>query len=959
MSAPKSYLPMFNGMMLGEALSGHDGVCCYPAIRHSDKEKFILKVISVPASAVQLEAMMLTGAFPNQEAALEYYHDLAKDMIRETEILRQLGHQEGFIPYMDAQIVPNDDLNGYGVYLLNNFRQSVADMFENESLTHRKIVQLCMDMCTALVACRRDGYIYVDLKPTNIFYSEAQGFQIGDLGFASIASLPYSSLPQKYKSRYSAPEQLAAMSVISDTADVYALGLILYQAYNGGWLPPRVAGQALPNPEYADYEFVEIIQKACHPDAAQRWKDPQALAQAVVSYIQRNGVSDECIIPVVEETPICVDEEVEAFLPDMDPAELDQEIRALRGTEYEELAFVGDLTAVHISGSMEHTDLQDVSVSDEISEILAQADDLIAHELPAPAVAPAPIEVPMPEPIAEEVIPICIEDEPLPAPVIEEEPAVEEVAKEGKEEIPPVIVEEKPTPKPLLRPHREFPWRIISVLTVIFMLASLLFGGFYFYRDYYLQHIDAMILETSGDMLSVKVNTAIDPSLLTVLCYDSYGNTQRQPLTGGVAIFSDLHPQTRYTVRVEISGFHKLTGTYLQSITTDPQTNITHFTATAGDSDGTVDIHFTLEGLECDNWILTYSSANTEPRQVYFKGHALQIRDLVIGEHYIFTLSREDGNPLIGETQVEYTVKKTILPKNVAITQCGNGSLTVQWEAPENENGVQWIVRCYNSAGYQQTITTSSLSATFTGLTHDVSCAVDVSAEGMTQHVTKTIPANPITVEDFLFSLTEDGMLQVTWKFSGKAPANGWYLEYTIHNTPCQGQMTDTNTAAVPLIPGAIYRFTVTANGDLVQFGGNGTYWNSAEDFSDYGISSADVIGRLCIRPDAENWTRDDVTPDALTDTFLPGQAAGLILQSGTDPETAEDMVRLYFVIHDIHGNYVDAVFMDVLWYQLWNDDCCTLDLPTLPAATEFYVLYVYIDGSLLTQLDFIIAERE
>ena len=103
---------MFNGMMLGEALSGHDGVCCYPVIRHSDKEKFILKVISVPASAVQLEAMMLTGAFPNQEAALEYYHDLAKDMIRETEILRQLGHQEGFIPYMDAQIVPNDDLNG-------------------------------------------------------------------------------------------------------------------------------------------------------------------------------------------------------------------------------------------------------------------------------------------------------------------------------------------------------------------------------------------------------------------------------------------------------------------------------------------------------------------------------------------------------------------------------------------------------------------------------------------------------------------------------------------------------------------------------------------------------------------------------------------------------------------------------------------------------------------------------
>lgn len=959
MSAPKSYLPMFNGMMLGEALSGHDGVYCYPAVRHSDKEKFILKVISVPASAVQLEAMMLTGAFPNQEAALEYYHDLAKDMIRETEILHQLGHQEGFIPYMDAQIVPNDDLNGYEVYLLNNFRQSVADMFNTESLTHRKIVQLCMDICTALVACRRDGYIYVDLKPTNIFYSEVHGFQIGDLGFASIASLPYSSLPQKYKSRYSAPEQLAAMSVISETSDVYALGLILYQAYNGGYLPPRMAGQALPNPEYADYEFAEIIQKACHPDAAQRWKDPQALAQAVVSYIQRNGVSDECIIPVVEETPICADEEVEAFLPEMDPEELDQEIQALQGTEYEELAFVGDLTTVHSSGAMEHTDLQDLSVSDEISQILAQADDLIAHELPAPAVAPAPIEVPMPEPLEEGVFPICNEEEVFPAPGAEES-AVEETTEEPEEEILSVLDEKQNTPTPVIpRPHKEFPWRTISVLTVIFMLASLLFGGFYFYRDYYLQHIDAMALETTGDMLSVKVTTSIDPSLLTVLCYDSYGNTQRQPLIGGVAIFSDLHPQTRYTIRVEISGFHKLTGTYLQSITTDPQTNITHFTATAGDSDGAVDIHFALEGPECENWILTYSSPNTEPRQVYFKGHALQIRDLMTGETYTFTLAREDGNPLIGETQVEYTVKKTILPQNVTITQCGNGILTVQWDAPENEDEVLWIVRCYNSAGYQQTITTTSLSATFTGLTHDVSCAVDVSAEGMTQHVTQTIPANPITVENFLFSLTEDGMLQVSWEFSGNSPEEGWYLEYSVHNTPCQSQMTNTNSATVPLIPGAIYRFSVTANGDLIQFGGNGTYWNSAETFNNYGISSEDVIGQLCIRPNVDNWTRDDVTPDALTDTFLPGQAAGIILQTRRDPELAEDMVRLYLVIHDIHGNYVRSFYMDVMWYQLWADGCCTLDLPTLPAATEFYVLYVYVDGELLTQLDFIIAESE
>jgi hypothetical protein len=62
LSSPKSYLPMLTGLMLGEAMSCHDGVSCYPAIRHSNQEKYILKVISVPASKVQMDAMLLTGA---------------------------------------------------------------------------------------------------------------------------------------------------------------------------------------------------------------------------------------------------------------------------------------------------------------------------------------------------------------------------------------------------------------------------------------------------------------------------------------------------------------------------------------------------------------------------------------------------------------------------------------------------------------------------------------------------------------------------------------------------------------------------------------------------------------------------------------------------------------------------------------------------------------------------------
>ena len=112
MTAPKSYLPMLNGLTLGDASSSHDGVSCYPAIRKNTQEKYIVKVISVPSSPVQLDAMLLAGAFPNKGAALEYYMDVSRDILRETDILRQLSHQEGFVPYLDAQIVSSDDLSG-------------------------------------------------------------------------------------------------------------------------------------------------------------------------------------------------------------------------------------------------------------------------------------------------------------------------------------------------------------------------------------------------------------------------------------------------------------------------------------------------------------------------------------------------------------------------------------------------------------------------------------------------------------------------------------------------------------------------------------------------------------------------------------------------------------------------------------------------------------------------------
>ena len=69
LSKPRLIYPLLDGFLLGDAVSEHDGVRCFPAIRQKTGEKYIVKVISVPSSRVQLDALLLTGAFSGKDGA--------------------------------------------------------------------------------------------------------------------------------------------------------------------------------------------------------------------------------------------------------------------------------------------------------------------------------------------------------------------------------------------------------------------------------------------------------------------------------------------------------------------------------------------------------------------------------------------------------------------------------------------------------------------------------------------------------------------------------------------------------------------------------------------------------------------------------------------------------------------------------------------------------------------------
>lgn len=469
MSEIKLISPMLDGFSVGEPYSNHHGVSCYPAMPGNSDSKYIVKVISIPASQTQLQALLLTGAYQNEAAARDYFLELAQDIIAETDVLRKLSKQEGFLPFEDHQIVPKENEVGYDVYLLGSYRRSLARHLRKTNMTHLAAINLGLDLCAALTVSRNAGYLFADLKPENIFICHDREFRVCDLGFLKLDSLRFTSMPERFIGTYTAPEIVDAFSDINPTIDVYSAGLILYQVYNGGALPfdGRATAEELPAPAYADYELAEIILKACAPDPKDRWQNPYEMGQALVAYMQRNGVNDTPIVTSLEshdplpETP--ADEEAPTAEEAAEAAEetagveqiclddfyqyLDEESQEDPSTEESDKAAetVSEEPAAEeedylnlsfLDGFLEDSDGEDPEnfsygdVSEDASSILSMADDLL-EERPQEVSEDAASE-------PEKVIPMsevagCIDGATR---VVGASVAVEETTEEASEEEP-------------------------------------------------------------------------------------------------------------------------------------------------------------------------------------------------------------------------------------------------------------------------------------------------------------------------------------------------------------------------------------------------------------------------------------------------------------------------------------------------------------------------------------------
>ena len=282
-----------------------------------------LKIISIPGDENELiEAKISSGSTETLQA---YFDDQLQRLEREIQTMNALKGKTNIVSYEDHDIVSEKqgDITGYHIFvrmeLLEDLRHVQA---ENPGLLRNRseVVRVGMDICNALELCHGHQIIHRDIKPGNIMRSKDGDYKLGDFGVARSMDVN-SSMTRVGTVSFMAPEVYAS-GHYDERADIYSLGMVLYQLLNdnrGPFLPEpsqkvtaelreqaserRLSGQPLPFPKNADPYLGAVVLQACAFDPNERFQTAAALRQALKqSLSQPEAMHDEDSVTVSRQT---------------------------------------------------------------------------------------------------------------------------------------------------------------------------------------------------------------------------------------------------------------------------------------------------------------------------------------------------------------------------------------------------------------------------------------------------------------------------------------------------------------------------------------------------------------------------------------------------------------------------------------------------------------------------------
>ena len=901
--------PLLDAMTVGACFARHDGVSCYTITHPSSGREFVLKHISVPAAQEQARALLLTGAYHSEAEADDYYRKEAEALVREAEERKKLLDCPYILPFLGVQMEKKAEGVGYDVYAVLPKRTSLQNYLENNPVSHLRGINMGIDLCVALAAMREEGFIHANLKPGNVFLSDAGRFLVGDFGLISTQDIQYVSLPEQYRSGYSAPELKNVVGGLNMTVDLYSLGMILYRIYNGNHAPfedeqtnakaadaRRLDGEELPTPLYADYELAGIIRKACACKPEDRYQTPDEFRMELEQYMRRNAVSDRPIVPplIADDKPLTPEAAAEAAEP-------------VRFTDADQLS----------------EDFKKNFAPDESRDQKHKKKNEVGATMPA------------------------LTD---PTPLI----SAERQKKAEKER--------------QRRRRRRAAWITFAAV----MLLIVAFIGVYEFTDlgqglwHYFVTVEKLeVSNVTADSLKVSLATNVNPDDFSVLCQDAYGNSFRSAFEEGTASFAGLTPGTQYTVRIALDGAHKVSGPTSITAATKPRAEVLTFSAGNGTEAGMVllDLVVKDENVEPETWTLGYTKAGGSEKTTVFSGHSCQLNGLEPGASYSFRLIETGDMYLAGQLETSLTLLTEIKAEEFSLDLIRDGMAVVSWRCPTTLPE-KWDLTCTDPDGLTLPVTVNPeqldennyyCSASVSGIIPGVTYTLRLTALGMFQPISLEIADETIYLNGFEAEAGE-GVLDLRWS-AGREPAGGWIVTAEAEGDQPQEITVEGNSCRFPVLPELNYVLKLRpADGSTVEGESTVSIRSKATGrFGSYGVSTSGATIGTYNTPTKENWTAADLKGGTVR-FHHDDSITFLVTVRGSIQDTDEE-ITIHFVVRDSAGNIVHTDRVQAAWNSLWNNRQWYDQIPWLPETPGKYSFTVYLNGQRIGTINFTLIQ--
>jgi tRNA A-37 threonylcarbamoyl transferase component Bud32/tetratricopeptide (TPR) repeat protein len=246
-----------------------------------------------------------------EDVAIKVFHNSALNeggvarFSREFKSLARLRHPNVVPIRSDGQIL------GHPYFVMPWIEGLPLDQYiRDHKLIDRDVVRLIIKICGALVHAHGRGVLHLDLKPTNVRVDANGEPVVLDFGLARMAGADTDpvipGLGVAGTPAYMAPEQVKDREDIDARADIYSLGLLMYEGLTGRrakgqHIPPdetmglQVALERPPRPREVrrglDAELEAIVLKAIEPNRNKRYDTAEQFYDDLERYLSGRPVS--------------------------------------------------------------------------------------------------------------------------------------------------------------------------------------------------------------------------------------------------------------------------------------------------------------------------------------------------------------------------------------------------------------------------------------------------------------------------------------------------------------------------------------------------------------------------------------------------------------------------------------------------------------------------------------------